>query len=80
MVRGTQDGNSSISPKPFFFFFPKIEVSLDHLEDMLGFIVGQTGQVQLPPHDSMPNTDEKTRPEKIKERPQIEGKIKTNDG
>lgn len=72
--------NSSISPKPFFFFLPQVEVSLDHLEDMLGFIIRQAGQVQLPPHDSMPNTDENTRPGKIKERSQIEGRIKTTGG
>ena len=76
VVQCTQVQNRSISPETLLLFFSEIEVSLDHLEDMLRFIVGQTRQVQLPPHDLTPNTDGGTRPEKSKDRPQIEGKKK----
>ena len=56
VVQCTQAQNS-ISPETLFLSFSEIEVSLDHLENMLRFIVRQTRQVQLPPHDLIPNTD-----------------------
>lgn len=55
-VTATLRGNRGVSPQSLLLFPTKIKVSLDHPEDMLGLIVGQTRQVQLPAHDLRPNS------------------------
>lgn len=43
-------GRHRYSLQPLLLFLPQVEVTLNHLPDMLGLLVGQLGEIQLPPH------------------------------
>lgn len=48
-----QAGTTS-SPQPLLLLLPQLHVPLDHLQDVLGLVVRQAGQVQLPAHGPLP--------------------------
>lgn len=41
---------SRYSLQPFLLFFPQIKVPLNDFPNMLGLLIGELGEVQLPPH------------------------------
>lgn len=45
-----QERESRYSLQPFLLFFPQIKVPLNDFPNMLGFFIGELGEVQLPAH------------------------------